>query len=154
MNSNVRGRLQNWKFGQALVACDGTEEKEYRHKIDLLARLFGDVGWFDGDLGELVDWTVMQMLNGGYLPSPEVPEIPMKIDEPTVWIAKALSVAGFVKSTGEGKRLVAKGGVEVDRVCVTDENHQLERGKRYFVGVGTGVGSKSFAHLVIEGLTF
>ncbi len=58
------------------------------------------------------------------------------IDQPTLWIAKALSSAGLVKSTGEGKRLVEQGGVEVDEVRVTNAQHQLEPGE-YLVRVGS-----------------
>jgi tyrosyl-tRNA synthetase len=67
----------------------------------------------------------------------DVPELTVATDGPTLWIAKALSSAGLVKSTGEGKRLVEQGGVEMDRVRVTDANLQLERGKRYLFRVGS-----------------
>jgi tyrosyl-tRNA synthetase len=58
------------------------------------------------------------------------------IDQPTLWIAKALSSTGLVKSTGEGKRLVEQGGVEIDRVRVTDGQHQLVPGE-YLLRVGS-----------------
>lgn len=67
----------------------------------------------------------------------DVKELTVTTDGPTLWIAKALSSAGLVKSTGEGKRLVEQGGVELDRVRVTDANLQLERGKRYLLRVGS-----------------
>lgn len=67
----------------------------------------------------------------------DVPEHTLTTDGATLWIAKALSSAGLVKSTGEGKRLVEQGGVEVDRVRVTDANHQLEKGKKYLLRVGS-----------------
>lgn len=67
----------------------------------------------------------------------DVEEITLTTDGPTLWIAKALSGAGLVKSTGEGKRLVEQGGVELDRVRVTDASLQLERGKRYLLRVGS-----------------
>lgn len=65
----------------------------------------------------------------------------------TLWIAKALSSAGLVKSTGEGKRLVEQGGVEVDQVRVTDVNFQLARGKRYLLRVGSK--NRRFAYVVV-----
>jgi tyrosyl-tRNA synthetase len=80
--------------------------------------------------------------------------LPTKIDEvaiathgPTLWIAKALSSAGLVKSTGEGKRLVEQGGVEVDQVRVTDPSFQLERGKKYLLRVGSK--NRRFAYVVV-----
>ena len=68
-------------------------------------------------------------------------------DKPTLWVAKALSSIGFVKSTGEGKRLVEQGGVEVDRTRVTDPNLQLERGKKYLLKVGSK--NRRFAYVVV-----
>ena len=77
----------------------------------------------------------------------DVQEITVPTDGPTLWIAKALSSAGLVKSTGEGKRLVEQGGVEMDRVRVTDPNLQLERGKRYLFRVGSK--NRRFAYVVV-----
>ena len=69
-------------------------------------------------------------------------------DGPTLWIAKALSMAGLVKSTGEGKRLVDQGGVEVDRVRVTDSKLGLERGKKYLLRVGSK--NRRFAYVTVK----
>jgi tyrosyl-tRNA synthetase len=77
----------------------------------------------------------------------DVQEHVVKTDGATLWIAKALSSAGLVKSTGEGKRLVEQGGVEVDQVRVTDANHQLERGKKYLLRVGSK--NRRFAYVVV-----
>jgi tyrosyl-tRNA synthetase len=66
-----------------------------------------------------------------------MPEHTLTTDGPTLWIAKALALAGLVKSSGEGKRLVEQGGVEVDRERVTDGQLQLERGKKYLLKVGS-----------------
>ena len=77
----------------------------------------------------------------------DVPEHTLVTDGPTLWIAKALSSAGLVKSTGEGKRLVEQGGVEIDKVRVTDGQYQLERGKRYLVRVGSK--NRRFAYVVV-----
>ena len=77
----------------------------------------------------------------------DVQEHVVKTDGATLWIAKALSSAGLVKSTGEGKRLVEQGGVEVDQVRVTDANHQLERGKKYLLRVGSK--NRRFKYVVV-----
>ena len=79
----------------------------------------------------------------------DVKEVSVTTEGPTLWIAKALSAAGLVKSTGEGKRLVEQGGVELDRVRVTDANHQLERGKKYLLKVGSK--NRRFAYVVVVG---
>ncbi len=73
----------------------------------------------------------------------------IRTDGETLWIAKALSSAGLVKSSGEGKRLVEQGGVEVDRVRVTDGNLQLARGQRYLVRVGSK--NRRFAYITVTG---
>ena len=77
----------------------------------------------------------------------DVKELTVSTDGPTLWIAKALSSAGLVKSTGEGKRLVEQGGVELDQVRVTDANLQLEKGKRYLPKVGSK--NRRFAYVVV-----
>ncbi len=78
----------------------------------------------------------------------DIPEHTVKTEQATLWIAKALSTAGLVKSTGEGKRLVEQGGVEVDRVRVTDANMQLAVGKRYLLKVGSK--NRRFAYVTVS----
>jgi tyrosyl-tRNA synthetase len=87
-----------------------------------------------------------KVYGGSEIPD-DVPEITLTTDGPTLWIAKALSGAGLVKSTGEGKRLVEQGGVEIDRVRITDAALQLERGKRYLIRVGSK--NRRFAYVVV-----
>jgi tyrosyl-tRNA synthetase len=58
-----------------------------------------------------------------------------------------MSEAKLVKSSGEGKRLVEQGGVEVDQQRVTDANFQLERGKRYLIRVGSK--NRRFAYVTV-----
>jgi tyrosyl-tRNA synthetase len=72
----------------------------------------------------------------------------VKTETQGLWIAKALSSAGLVKSTGEGKRLVEQGGVEVDQVRVTDAQLQLAVGKTYLLRVGSK--NRRFAYVVVE----
>jgi tyrosyl-tRNA synthetase len=79
----------------------------------------------------------------------DVPSHSVRTETETLWIAKALSSVGLVKSTGEGKRLVEQGGVEVDQTRVTDANLQLARGKRYLVRVGSK--NRRFAYITVEG---
>jgi tyrosyl-tRNA synthetase len=75
----------------------------------------------------------------------DVPEFTVTTETATLWIAKALSTVGLVKSTGEGKRLVEQGGVEVNQSRITDGNLQLERGQRYLVRVGSK--NRKFAYI-------
>ena len=77
----------------------------------------------------------------------DVPEFTARTATETLWIAKALSSAGLVKSSGEGKRLVEQGGVEVDGVRATDANLQLARGRRYLVRVGSK--HRRFAYITV-----
>jgi tyrosyl-tRNA synthetase len=77
----------------------------------------------------------------------DIEEVILSTDGPTLWIAKALSSAGLVKSTGEGKRIVEQGGVEMNRERVTDANLQLERGKRYLFRVGSK--NRRFKYVIV-----
>jgi tyrosyl-tRNA synthetase len=91
--------------------------------------------------------TEFKQVYGGHAVPENVEEVTLTTEGPTLWIAKALSSAGLVKSTGEGKRLVEQGGVEVDQARVTDPNLQLERGKRYLVRVGSK--NRRFKYIVV-----
>jgi tyrosyl-tRNA synthetase len=79
----------------------------------------------------------------------DVPSHTVHTDTETLWIAKALSSVGLVKSTGEGKRLVEQGGVEIDQVRVSDANLKLARGQRYLVRVGSK--NRRFAYITVAG---
>lgn len=76
-----------------------------------------------------------------------IEEISIKTDENTLWIAKALSLAGLAKSTSEGARLVKGGAVYIDGEVVRDDQAKLERGRKYLVRVGSK--NRRFAHLVL-----
>jgi len=67
----------------------------------------------------------------------DVPEHDVKVEGETLWIAKALSTAGLVKSTSEGRRMVEQGGVELDQKPMRDPQHQLAAGGRYLLRVGS-----------------
>lgn len=78
----------------------------------------------------------------------DIPTHSVTTDLPTLWIAKALSIAGLVRSTGEGKRLVEQGGVEVDQTRIVDGQFQLQRGKRYLIRVGSK--NRRFAYIDVR----
>ena len=80
----------------------------------------------------------------------DVPTHTVRTEGASVWIAMALSSAGLVKSTRDGKRLVEQGGVELDRVRVTDANLQLARGGPYLVRVGSK--NRRFAYILVTSL--
>jgi tyrosyl-tRNA synthetase len=67
----------------------------------------------------------------------DVRQIEVKSEGETLWVAKALSLAGLVKSTSEGRRLVEQGGVEVDQKAIRDVQMQLAAGGRYLLRVGS-----------------
>jgi tyrosyl-tRNA synthetase len=84
---------------------------------------------------------------GSDLPD-EIPEIRVHTDGPDLWIAKALSVAGLVATTSDGKRLVEQGGVEIDGERIKDSQHRLARGKSYVVRAGSK--KRRFAKIKVE----
>jgi tyrosyl-tRNA synthetase len=67
----------------------------------------------------------------------DTPEVEVKTEGPQLWLAKAMSAAGLVPSTSEGRRLISQGGVELDGRRISDVQHQLEAGQRYLVRVGS-----------------
>jgi tyrosyl-tRNA synthetase len=67
----------------------------------------------------------------------DTPELDVPSATPALWLPKALSAAGLVSSTSEGRRLIEQGGVEIDGARVIDPQHQLEAGLRYLVRVGS-----------------
>ncbi len=79
----------------------------------------------------------------------DVPEHEVKTEGDTLWIAKALSAAGLVKSTGEGKRMVEQGGVELDQKQIRDGQLQLAKGSRYLLRVGSK--NRRFAYVKVVG---
>ena len=81
----------------------------------------------------------------------QVPEVRVKTQGDTLWIAKALSQAGLVKTTSEGKRLVEQGGVEVDGQRISDPQFQLETGRSYLIRAGSK--NRRFANVVVEPTT-
>jgi tyrosyl-tRNA synthetase len=100
----------------------------------------------DRDAAEKAEKDFASVYGSDAIPD-EIASHTVTTEGPTLWIAKALSAVGLVKSTGEGKRLVEQGGVEVDRARVTDPNLQLERGKTYLVRVGSK--NRRFAYVVV-----
>jgi tyrosyl-tRNA synthetase len=76
-----------------------------------------------------------------------VEEIRVPAEGDTLWIAKALSVAGLAKSTSEAARLVKGGAVHLEGEQVKDEQLKLQKGQTYLVRVGSK--NKRFARLVI-----
>lgn len=84
----------------------------------------------------------------GGLPT-EIEEFALQADGGVIPLSKALSVAGLVKSSSEGLRLIQQGGVQLDGERVEKENAQqkLEAGKRYLVRVGSK--NRRFAYLKV-----
>jgi tyrosyl-tRNA synthetase len=78
----------------------------------------------------------------------DVPEAALDIDGPTLWLPKALQLAGLVATTSEGKRLVQQGGVEIDGNRVQDDALGLERGRNYLVRVGSK--KRRFCRIVVR----
>ncbi len=76
----------------------------------------------------------------------DLQEIVLEVNEPTIWVPKALALAGLVKSSSDGKRRLEQGGIEIDEVRVTDMQATLSRGKHYLVKAG----KRSWARLVIK----
>jgi len=65
------GRLLNWRFESAKIYYIA-ESQEVKDTVDLLARLFGNYGWFSGDMGELTGLVVDKLCEDlGYITDEE-----------------------------------------------------------------------------------
>jgi tyrosyl-tRNA synthetase len=82
----------------------------------------------------------------GGLPS-DIEELTAAAEGENLWIAKALSMAGLAKSTSEARRLIQGGAVHLDSEPLRDEQHKLEKGRRYLVRVGSK--NRRFAYLTV-----
>ena len=57
MNPQLRSRLENWKFNQALSHLEG-ESREVKDIVEALARSFGNCGWIEGDQGTIIGYAL------------------------------------------------------------------------------------------------
>lgn len=63
MNEPLRTAIAAWKFADALALASKRTVIRYE-LLATLARLFGNSGWFDGDVGALVACAVDEILSG------------------------------------------------------------------------------------------
>jgi hypothetical protein len=74
LNDNVIKLLKNWKFQLASAYADEQTEPLPTEAelllIESLARVFGNIGWFSGDMATIVSAAVSTLLSE-YLPEPE-----------------------------------------------------------------------------------
>ncbi|MGE0322639.1 MAG: tyrosine--tRNA ligase [Polyangiaceae bacterium] len=78
----------------------------------------------------------------------DVPEFAFKTETEGLSLGKALSDAGLVKSSSEGRRMIEQGGVEVDGERVTNVKHLLMRGTRCLLRVGSK--KRRFAYVSVN----
>lgn len=115
----------------ATLRSDGSPlEAKSEFAIEMVTR------FHDAEAAEQAKQTFRATYLGDGIPS-DTPEVTLETEGPTLLLAKALSAAQLVKSTSEGRRLITQGGVEVDGTRVQDGQHQLARGERYLVRVGS-----------------
>jgi tyrosyl-tRNA synthetase len=66
----------------------------------------------------------------------EMDSVVLAAESGKMLLCKVLSEAGLVKSNSEGRRSILQGGVKVDSVRISDENHELVSGTAYVIQVG------------------
>ncbi len=66
----------------------------------------------------------------------DIEEVNLKKEGNSIWLAKAIALAGLAKSTSEAKRLIEQGGVEVDGEKVIDSKKEIAADKKYLLKVG------------------
>lgn len=67
----------------------------------------------------------------------EIRELSFAAEGSGLFLPKALSLSGLVKSASDGRRMVQQGGVEVDGQRIADERYVLAQGGRYLLKVGS-----------------
>jgi tyrosyl-tRNA synthetase len=82
----------------------------------------------------------------GGLPS-DIEELTVAAEGESLWIAKALALAGLAKSSSEGSRMVKSGTVHLDGAQIKDEKLKLQKGQRYLVRVGSK--NRRFAYFIV-----
>ncbi len=75
----------------------------------------------------------------------DIPTISLDWSREGLWIVKALTQAGLVKSGSEGRRLIQQGAVKVNGVCIKDLEYRLPAPMKEHL---LKVGKKRFAYLV------
>jgi len=78
----------------------------------------------------------------------DIEAVTVHTDTATLWIAKALALAGLVKSSSDGKRLVEQGGVEVNGARMSNSGLQLDVGSAYLVRVGSK--NRQFRRITVQ----
>ena len=78
----------------------------------------------------------------------DIPELTFPAEGEGLFLPKALSLSGLVKSASDGRRMVQQGGVEVDSQRITDERYALTRGGRYLLKVGSK--NRKFCYVTVS----
>lgn len=61
MNTKLKSRLENFKFGQATQYLDN--ESEYtKELVQSLSIMFGNIGWFDGELSIIITHAINNIM--------------------------------------------------------------------------------------------
>lgn len=65
-----------------------------------------------------------------------IEEVNLKKEGNSIWLAKAIALAGLAKSTSEAKRFIEQGGVEIDGEKIIDSKKEIPTDKKYLLKVG------------------
>ena len=123
--------------------------REGRSPLEIKAELAREIvtRYHDADASAKAEADFKSVYAADAVPD-DVPEHSFATDGDGLWIAKALSLAGLVKSTNDGKRLVEQGGVELDRVRLTDAHYKIPKGARVLLKVGSK--NRRFARITVQ----
>ena len=62
MNERLSGRIYNWKFASAAGYLTGDLDADLHDTVCALSEMFGNSGWFYGDMGTVINYVVNAML--------------------------------------------------------------------------------------------
>jgi tyrosyl-tRNA synthetase len=144
-----------WRYMELLSSCSNEELTERRASVkagrsiiemkELFAREVVTRFHSAADADAAIERR--HSVAAGGLPE-EVESLEVTADGDTLWLGKALSLAGLTKSSSEGGRLLKGGAVHLDGEVVKDEKAKLQKGQSYLVRVGSK--NRRFARLVVK----
>lgn len=130
-----------WRFFDLLSSRNASELEQLRsskHPLEAKATFAREIveRFHGAEAAKEAERNFRLAYLGDGLPE-EIPELSLAAEGSGLFLPKALSLSGLVKSASDGRRMLQQGGVEVDGQRIADERFVLAQGGRYLLKVGS-----------------
>lgn len=130
-----------WRFFELLSSRNASELEQLRsskHPLEAKATFAREIveRFHGAEAAKEAERDFRLAYLGDGLPE-EIPELSLAAEGSGLFLPKALSLSGLVKSASDGRRMLQQGGVEVDGQRIADERFVLAQGGRYLLKVGS-----------------